>query len=317
MEKPTTKRIWRCVKYYFELCLARGQSSDTVRTKRDGLKKFFIWCLERNITRIDQVDLDLMDDYAEYLNAYRKEFDGLPLCPAQKRNLLTYVKIFIQYMYQKGLLETNTLQNIVLPSKGTQIPRALYSDEEMEKILAQTLLFGIKGIRDRAILETFFATGIRRGELVKLNLEDINFKIERLRVHGKGNKERLVPISPRACEWLALYIEKVRPMFAFVVSENALFLASNGERLIPGKVSDMAANYVRRAGFNRTGACHIYRHHTATRMLDNGADLRHVQEMLGHASILTTQIYTHVSTKKLGEVYISTHPSAHSTSRLF
>ena len=317
MVKPTTKRIWRCVQYYLELCLARGQSSDTVRGKRGGLKKFFLWCLARDITHIHQIDLDLMDDYAAYLNTYRKVLDNQPLGAAQKRNLLTFVKTFVKYMHLKKLLQINTLENIELPSKGEQVPKALYDVGEVEVILQQPLLFGVKGLRDRAILETFFATGIRRGELVKLNIDDIDFNNSLIRVHGKGKKERLVPVSQRGCEWIAFYIGKIRPMFAFIGSGKALYLANNGKRYVPGKLSDMASQYVKLAGFDRTGACHLYRHNTATTMLDNGADLRHIQEMLGHASILTTQLYTHVSRKKLSEVYEATHPSAEGSSGLF
>ena len=220
-------------------------------------------------------------------------------------------------MHIKKLLPTNTLENIELPSKGEQIPKALYSFEEIETILEQPLLFGVKGLRDRAILETFFATGIRRGELVKMNIDDVDFNSKLVRVHGKGKKERLVPISQRGCEWLAFYIGKIRPMFAFIGSGKALFLANNGKRYVPGKLSDMASQYVKLAGFDCSGACHLFRHNTATTMLDNGADLRHIQEMLGHASILTTQLYTHVSRKKLSEVYENTHPSAESRSGLF
>ncbi|MCL1137720.1 tyrosine-type recombinase/integrase [Shewanella pneumatophori] len=258
-----------------------------------------------------------MDDYSAYLNSYRKTLDNAPLSPAQKRNLLTYVKVFIKHMYVKGLLSSNSLADIDLPSKGHQIPKSLYSVEEIETILEQPLLFGIKGLRNRTILEIFFATGIRRGELVKLNIDDIDFDHKMLRVYGKGKKERLVPISQRGCEWVAFYIGKIRPMFAFIGSEKALFLANNGKRYEPGKLSDMASQYVKLAGFDRAGACHLYRHNTATTMLDNGADLRHIQEMLGHASILTTQLYTHVSRKKLTQVYNDTHPSAQGESGLF
>jgi integrase/recombinase XerD len=317
VKKPTTKRIWRCARYYFELCLARGQSSDTVRGKRGGLKKFFLWCLNRHVTHIDQIDLDLMDDYAQYLNAYRKVLDNEPLGAAQKRNLLTFVKTFIKYMYTKELLTKNRLENIELPSKGQQIPKSLYTVEEVEIILEQPLLFGVKGLRDRAILECFFATGIRRGELVRLNIDDVDFNEQIIRVHGKGKKERLIPISLRGCEWIAFYMGKIRPTFAFIGSGKSLFIANNGKRYVPGKLSDMASQYVKLAGFDRTGACHLYRHNTATTMLDNGADLRHIQEMLGHASISTTQLYTHVSRKKLTQVYNDTHPSAQGSSGLF
>ncbi|WP_435273969.1 tyrosine-type recombinase/integrase [Psychrobium sp. nBUS_13] len=171
-----------------------------------------------------------MDDYAVYLNTYRKVLDNQPLGAAQKRNLLTFVKTFVKYMHLKKLMQINTLENIELPSKGEQVPKALYDVGEVEVILQQPLLFGVKGLRDRAILETFFATGIRRGELVKLNIDDIDFNKRLIRVHGKGKKERLVPVSQRGCEWIAFYIGKIRPMFAFIGSGKALYLANNGKR---------------------------------------------------------------------------------------
>jgi len=137
-------------------------------------------------------------------------------------------------------------------------------------------------------------------------------------------------ITNRVIEWQArplgvvysiVYLDclvvKIRPMFAYVGSGKSLFLANNGKRYVPGKLSDMASKYVKLAGFERTRACHIYRHNTATTMLDNGADLRYIQEVLGHASILTTQLYTHVSRKKLTQVYNDMHPSAQGGSGLF
>lgn len=318
MLKPETKRIWRCVKYYLALCLAKGQASDTVRGKYSGLKKFFLWCIEQDIYTIDQITLDVMDDYMAYLNSYRKALDNQPLSLAQKRNLLTFVKTFIKTMYNKGLLNTNSLEKIELPSKGRTLPKALFNESEIERILAQPLLFGINGIRDRAILETFFATGIRRTELLYLQLEDIDFSAQLLRVnHGKGRKERIVPISQRACEWVATYVSKIRPQVAYIGSQSTLFLANHGKAFSPGKLSEMASRYVKLAGIKRFGACHLFRHATATSMLENDADLRHVQEMLGHASITTTQIYTHVSRTKLIEVYKATHPSAQHNSGLF
>jgi integrase/recombinase XerD len=318
MRKPTTKRIWRCVKYYLALCLAKGQASDTVRGKHSGLKKFFMWCLEQRIYTIDAIDLDVMDDYMAYLNSYRKVLDNQPLSLAQKRNLLTFVKTFIKTMHIKGLLDTHALERMELPSKGLTLPKALFSSEEIERILAQPLLFGIHGIRDRAILETFFATGIRRTELLHLQLDDVDFHHQILRVnHGKGAKERIVPISQRACEWLATYITKIRPQIAFIGIGNSLFLANHGNAFSAGKLSEMAAKYVKMAGIKRFGACHLFRHATATSMLEADADLRHVQEMLGHASISTTQIYTHVSRAKLIKVYKATHPSAQQSSGLF
>lgn len=318
MHKPSTNRIWRCTRYYLELCKANGQAPDTIRGKYSGLKKFFIWCLTQKVFYIHQIDLDLMENYMEYLNAYLKPLDGQPLCASNKRGLLTFVKTFVEKLHAKGLMVENTLEHMELPSKGRPLPRAIFSIEEVEKIIGQTMMFGIHGFRDRAILETFFATGIRRSELLHLNIEDIDLQQELVRVNrGKGNKERIVPIGKRACEWIAFYIGKVRSKVAFIGSGTALFLTNNGKRYRPNQLSDMVSRYVRLAGFQRPGACHLFRHSMATIMLDEGAELRHVQEMLGHADISTTQIYTHVSRTKLSAVYRKSHPTAQSSSGLF
>ena len=168
------------------------------------------------------------------------------------------------------------------------------------------------------ILETFFATGIRRTELANLDIDDVDLDEQQVRVRkGKGDRERIVPISYRGCEWIAFYLSKVRPRISFIASGSALFLANNGKRFKPNKLSDMVSRYVMLADIKRSGSCYLFRHSTATTMLDNGADLRHVQEMLGHADISTTQIYTHVSRSKLAEVYGKSLPSALSEQRLF
>jgi integrase/recombinase XerD len=318
MKKPTSNHIWRCVFYYLQLCEARGQASDTIRGKKSGLKKFFVWCLTQNIHYIDDVTLDLMDSYMAYLNRYRQVLKDAPLCLAQKRNLLTFVKTFIEKMHAKALLDTNPLLHMELPSKGRALPKAVFNEIEVEKMLSYTLQFGTRGYRDRVVMETFYATGIRRTELLHLDIDDVNLSDNLLRVnHGKGNKERIVPISPRACEWIAMYLTKIRPHFASIASGSALFLANNGKQYKAGKLSEMVGRYVRLSGMKRGGACHLFRHATATIMLDNGAELRHVQEMLGHADISTTQIYTHVSRVKLSEVYNRSHPSALSAERLY
>lgn len=318
MQKPVTNRIWRCVRYYLALCAAKAQAPDTIRGKKAGLKKFYTWCITFGIHYIEQIDMDLMDSYMEYLNSYRKSLDGKPLSIAQKRNLLTFVKTFVQTMHAKGLLDKNTLEYIELPKKGRSLPKAVFSAEEVEKLLAQPLNFGYRGIRDRAIMEVFYATAIRRTELSSLDIDDLDFSEQLLRVnHGKGSKERIVPISRRACEWTALYLSKIRPMISYHGSSSALFLSNGGERFKPGNLSDMTSRYVRLAGLKRAGSCHLFRHSTATIMLDNGADLRHVQELLGHADISTTQIYTHVSRSKLSAKYQQYHPSAQSDSGLF
>jgi len=315
---PNTSRLWQCVRYYLKLCLARGQSPDTIRGKKAGLKKFVKWCRGHNIYRIEQVDLDLTDNYMEYLNCYRKPLDGNPLSRAQKRNLLTFVKTFIEKIHAKGLIKENTLEHIELPKKGRTLPKAIFKLSEIEVILAQPLQFGIEGICHRAILETFFASGIRRTELSMLDVENVDLTDKLLRVnHGKGHKERIVPISERACQWLTLYLGRIRPLVSFVGSGSALFLANNGKRFRPNQLSEMASRYVKLAGLKRGGSCYLFRHATATEMLNNGAGICDVQDMLGHSDISTTRIYAQVSRVKLIEVYKKSHPSALSNKSLF
>ncbi len=318
MEKPATKLIRDCIPYYLLLCEAKGDSPDTIVNKVAGLEKFATWCRTRGVFHIDKIDLDLMDDYMLYLNQYRKRLNGKPMTVASKRGYLTYVKTFVEKLYIKGLLTSNTLEHIELPKIGRPLPKAIFSEDEIAKVLSQSLLFGFSGMRDRAILETFFATGIRRIELANLDIEDVDLHEQQVRIRkGKGNRDRFVPISERGCEWIAFYLSKIRNRISFLKSGSALFLANNGKRFRPNKLSDMVSRYVMLAGMKRSGSCYLFRHATATTMLNNGADLRHVQEMLGHADISTTQIYTHVSQTKLTEVYNKSHPSALSDDRLF
>lgn len=318
MQKPITNRLWVCAKYYLALCLAIGQSEDTIRTKKYGLKKFIQWCFINEVYFIHQINIDLMDEYMEYLNTYRKAKDNQPLSLANKYALCLCIKTFCRKLYQRGLLNSHPLDSLELPKVTRALPKAVFSEEEVEKIICQPLLFGQKGMRDRVILETFFATGIRRIELLHLEIEDILFDQKLVRIRkGKGNKEYLIPISDRASEWIIFYLAKLRPSLAKSSFNSVLFLNDWGEPYKANALSDMASRYVRLAGFKRDGACHLFRHSTATIMLDNGADIRHVQEMLGHASIQSTQVYTHVSRAKLKQVYNDTHPSAMSGSSLF
>ncbi|KFZ35940.1 integrase [Shewanella mangrovi] len=249
---------------------------------------------------------------------YRKTLDGKPLCAANKYSLSLCIKCFIGKMHNRGLLPSHSLLNMELPKIGRPLPKAIFTESEVEKILEQPLLFGLKGARDRTILQTFFATGIRRIELLHLDIEDIDLTEHLVRVRkGKGNREYILPVSDRACEWVAFYLAKLRPGLSSISSGSALFLNDLGKQFKANALSDMASRYVRLAGFKRAGSCHLFRHATATIMLDNGADLRHVQEMLGHASNTSTQVYTFLSRYKLTEVYNRTHLSALSDKHIF
>ena len=184
------------------------------------------------------------------------------------------------------------------------------SREEIERVMAQTLLHGEKGIRDRAILETLYSTGIRRAELIALKLYDLDLPHGALLVRqGKGQKDRYVPLGSRAIRWIRRYLDEVWPELVIEPDEGHVYLHEFGEPFEKNRLSDLVKKFWRAAGVDKTGSCHQFRHAMATQMLENGADIRHIQAILGHAQLTTTQIHTHVTINALKEVHARTHPA--------
>ncbi|MCG0477193.1 tyrosine-type recombinase/integrase [Pseudomonas aeruginosa] len=167
------------------------------------------------------------------------------------------------------------------------------------------------GLRDRAILEVYYATGIRRAELAGLDIRDVDFKHQIVTVRkGKGSQDRRIPIAQRALDSVERYLSELRSKLATVASGEALFLGETGKRIQSSKLTELVGRCIRRSGIGKSGSCHALRHATATHMLRHGADIRYVQEMLGHLCIESTQIYTHVTITDLQGVYSRTHPAA-------
>jgi integrase/recombinase XerD len=181
---------------------------------------------------------------------------------------------------------------------------------EAEAVLAQPNVTTTTGLRDRAILETLYATGIRRTELVGLSTGDVDLERGTLWIRrGKGGRQRVVPISRRTLAWIERYRIASPPQLDSRPDDGPLFLARGGRRLRPEHVSDTVRRYVRSASLGKTGSCHLFRHTMATLMLENGADVRFIQAILGHAQLSTTALYTHVSIAVLQAVYRRTHPA--------
>ncbi|MEK7244916.1 MAG: tyrosine-type recombinase/integrase, partial [Pseudomonadota bacterium] len=167
----------------------------------------------------------------------------------------------------------------------------------------------VHGLRDRAMLETLYSTGVRRAELCALALYDIDLNRRALHVRGgKGNKDRMIPIGSRACAWVEKYLIESRPQL-LVADHDTLFVTAHGEPLTHGFLTNRIKALLRYAGIEKTGGAHLFRHAMATHMLDNGADTRFIQAMLGHANLQTTQIYTQVSIEKLKQIHDATHPA--------
>jgi len=218
---------------------------------------------------------------------------------------------FYRYLCREGVVEDNPLQRINAPKPGQNLPGVL-TQEEMKKLVEFPDRRTVLGCRDRAILETLYGTGIRVSELVGIDIGDIDLRRSTVRVTVKGNRERIVPLGQYAAEALSIYIRRARPVLMGKTKGivRALFLNNKGVRLTDRGVRWLVNRYARLGKTGMQASPHTFRHSYATHILDNGADLRAVQELLGHARLSTTQIYTHLSRERIKRVYERTHPRA-------
>lgn len=300
-------------RFFQEDSAARRQAQSTIEAREYNLEMFISYCASRGVHELSGVNINVLEGYRRHLNQRRKA-NGDELSVGTIRNRLTTVKTMLTRLHDLEVIGHNPAQKFELPKLPMALPVGFFTEGAIIKLLGSTRLYGVAGFRDRTIMELMYASGIRRTELASLNLENVDFDKRILTVKkGKGNKDRRLPVASLSCMNLTRYIEEIRPIFVNGYSGTALFLNNKGERYRGKQLSDMVKKYMKRVGMQRYGACNLFRHTTATSMLENGADIRHVQEMLGHASISTTQIYTHVTIKKLREVYASTHPMALST----
>jgi tyrosine recombinase XerC len=216
---------------------------------------------------------------------------------------LSCLRSFFRFLCREGYLKTNPLTSLSSPKSEKYLPLFL-TENEVVKLIEMPQGKDFRGLRDKAILETFYSTGMRISELVGLNISDIDFIGQVVKVKGKGRKERLLPIGDRALSAIRVYLVKKKN------NEPALFLNKNQRRITDRGVRDIVKKYIRIASLKTGVSAHTLRHSFATHLLNRGADLRSVQELLGHANISTTQIYTHLTTDKLKSVYEKAHPHA-------
>ena len=308
---PEIETLSEAIKFYLDDCLARGMSPNTIIVKRQSLNRFIEWCVTQGINKPQEVNLEVMEGFRLYLHHYKKILDGKPLSINSQHKFLTDLKLFLRRLHRRRIVSGADFEEFEMPKCQKRLPRSVLSPEEVERIFTLPLLRGdLVGIRDRAIMEVYYASAIRRSELVRIKLSHIDLDKHLLMIfEGKGLKDRHLPIAERACCWIRRYLAEVRPRFIGIDSNDILFLSNKGVPLHPNQVGQMVGKYVRRSGIDKPGACHLFRHAAATSMLNAGADIRYVQEMLGHADISTTQIYTHVAIGELEKVYKRTHPA--------
>lgn len=284
-------------------------SPSTIKARKRHISHFFKWCNERGIKNIDEVSRELVEDYQRHLYYYRKK-DGEALKFCTQRERLYEIKFMFHYFAKNRHIPFNPAGEIELPMLEKSLPRAVLNAEEVEKVMEQPDIKTPLGIRARAILETFYSTGMRREELVRITKFDLDIEGGTLFIRqGKGKKDRLIPIGERALKWIKKYMEEVRILHVKKEDPGHIFLTVKGSPMSAGQVSITVRKYVIQAGIEKKGSCHMFRHTMATLMLEGGAEIRYVQQMLGHEAITSTQIYTQISIKKLQEVHKQTHPA--------
>lgn len=287
----------------------RNYAADTIRQRTKYLRWFASWAAERGITRPGEVTKPILERYQRHLFNYRTK-DDKPISFRSQYQHLSHVKAWYKWLARENRVLFNPASELDLPKLGRSLPKAILTAAEAEQVLAQPDLHDPHGIRDRAILEVFYSTGIRRRELAGLQLFDIDVDRQTVMVRqGKNKKDRLLPIGQRALQWIAYYLVHARPELLASAHSHTLFLSNVGGPLEPDSLTEYARRYINQADIGKRGSCHIFRHTMATLMLENGADIRYIQAMLGHAQLSTTQIYTQVAIKELQRVHSMTHPA--------
>jgi len=300
--------VW--MKRYLEWLRARNYSERTVENREGYLGFFIAWCEARSLTRPQEVTKPILERYQRHLFHLRKD-NGKPLSFRAQHSRLVPIRSYFKWLTRQNVLLWNPASELELPRLERRLPKHVLTASEADEVMMQTDVREPLGVRDRAILETLYSTGMRRMEILGLSVFDLDPERGTIIVRqGKGKKDRMVPVGQRALLWVERYLDQVRPSLAVAPDEGVLFLTHLGERFAPHGMTALARRYVNLAETGKRGACHLFRHTMATLMLDNGADIRFIQEMLGHVKLETTQLYTQVSIRKLQEIHAATHPSA-------
>lgn len=291
--------------YLHYLKIERGLSDNTIQSYHRDLNQYFLFLEENKITSWDDIDRYLVLDFLESLRNSQKS-------SATIIRMVSTLRKFHQFLRQERMTDNDPMQHVDTPKKAQKLPKTL-SIKEVESIIEAPDTSTILGIRDRAILELMYATGLRVSELISLKLDDLHLSLGLLQTLGKGDKERIIPLGDVAIKWIEIYLEQARAELLYKSKKektSILFLNYKGEGFSRQGIWKNLKVYVVQAGIEKEVTPHTLRHSFATHLLENGADLRVVQELLGHADISTTQIYTHISKKRMTDVYKTYFPRA-------
>jgi integrase/recombinase XerD len=289
----------------------RGSTAQGLTAIRRYVRDFIDWCATQGINELRQISPDVLLRYQQFLHAYRQK-NGMPLLVNSRLAKLVPVRGWFSWLARTGVIQINPTSAMELPRPDGGLPRTLLSLTDVERVLAVPNLATPIGLRDRVMMEVLFSTGIRRMELAGLQFNDLDLPRRVLLVRcGKARKDRMVPMGERAARWVERYLASGRAQLLRDGPDAGwLFPGMGGRRIALPWLSQIVSLHVRAAKLGKRGSCHLMRHAMATLMLEGGADIRYIQAMLGHAQLVTTQIYTHVAIGTLQAVHAATHPGA-------
>jgi integrase/recombinase XerD len=300
-------------RYLDHLTVERGLSEHTLAAYRRDLRRYLEFLDRREVTDVRMVDEAMVRSFVASLSASTYGDDERPYRATSVARTVSSVRSFHRSMLRDGAVDHDPTAGITTPKVPRSLPRPLTIDE-MTTLLEAPDLGSFVGLRDRAILELLYGAGLRISELVSLDVDDVDLESGSTRVLGKGGKEREVPLGRMGRDAIGAYLTRARPRFVSSKSRGAMFLNQRGGRLSRQSCARMLEVHVATAGIDRRVTLHTLRHSFATHLLEGGADVRVVQELLGHASVATTQVYTLVTRDHLREVYYTSHPRARITS---
>ena len=310
-EKDNLKAYIDKFLYYEEVVI--GKSYNTIKSYKKDIMQFIDYLNEyEEIKDFEEVETMTFRSFIAYLNSGDKENSKNNIQKSvSKRSInrkISALRTFFKYLQEKKIVKTNKVAYITMPKFEKELPNVL-NKEDINKLRDAVNTEKITGIRDRLIIELLYSSGIRASELIDLNEYMVNIEEREIRVIGKGNKERITFFSENTKKWLEKYIEEKKKKYSNY-TKDTIFTNSRGEKLTTRSLRRLIADYAKKAGLQKEVTPHVFRHTFATELLNNGVDIRYLQELLGHSSISTTQVYTHVSKAFLKDVYMNTHPLA-------
>jgi integrase/recombinase XerD len=295
---------------WLEWLAAHNYSRSTMVGHSFYLAGFASWAELRGLHRPADVTLPVLEAYQRHTSLRRKP-DGTPLSWSTQARPLVALRSFFSWCAKSRRTLSNPAAGLVMPRQSHKLPSATLTHQEAQAVLSVPDTGTVTGLRDRSVMELLYATAMRRGELVGLDLADVDLARGWLTLRETKNRwDRVVPMGERAAAWLVRYLSDARPHLQADEAVTAVFLATNGERLGANWLTGQVHHYVECSGVGKAGSCHLFRHSAATLMLEGGADLRYVQELLGHRSLASTHIYTRVAPERLAAVHRATHPGA-------